>query len=77
MLVPSMGNDRTMQGHQTTAAQVEVRFGTRSFVVQHPTQATFIDHRIGTILPLIKEPAAVSAKELGQNTVWAAYKWGS
>ncbi|MCK1491937.1 hypothetical protein IVB14_16285 [Bradyrhizobium sp. 180] len=77
MLVPSMGNDRTMQGHQTTAAQVEVRFGTRSFVVQHPTQTTFIDHRIGTILPLLKEPAAVSAKELGQNAVWAAYKWGS
>lgn len=70
-----MGNDRTMQGHQTTAAQVEVRFGTRSFVVQQPTQTTFIDHRIGTILPLLKEPAAVSAKELGQNTVWAAYKW--
>lgn len=77
MLVPSMGNDRTMQGHQTTAAQVEVRFGTRSFVVQHPTQTTFIDHRMGTILPLLKEPAAVSAKELGQNTVWAAYRWGS
>ncbi|WP_271595723.1 MULTISPECIES: hypothetical protein [unclassified Bradyrhizobium] len=77
MLVPSMGNDRTMQGHQTTAAQVEVRFGTRSFVVQHPTQTVFKDHRIGTILPLLKEPNSVSAKELGQKTVWAAYKWGS
>ncbi|WP_144441560.1 hypothetical protein [Bradyrhizobium sp. CCGE-LA001] len=75
MLVPSMGNDRTMQGHQTTAAQVEVRFGTRSFVVQHPTETTFTDHRIGTILPLLKEPNAISPRELGQKTVWAAYKW--
>ncbi|SDD33016.1 hypothetical protein SAMN05216337_101023 [Bradyrhizobium brasilense] len=77
MLVPSMGNDRTMQGHQVTAAQVEVRFGTRSFVVQHPTHTTFNDQRLGTILPLLKEPSSVSAQELGQKTVWSAYKWGS
>ncbi|MDA9430238.1 hypothetical protein [Bradyrhizobium sp. CCBAU 51627] len=76
MLVPSMGNDRTMQGHQITAAQVEVRFGTRSFVVQHPTHTAFKDDRLGTILPLLKAPNAVSAKELAQKTVWAAYKWG-
>ncbi|WP_409190643.1 hypothetical protein [Bradyrhizobium sp. RDM4] len=75
MLVPSMGNDRTMQGHQITAAQVEVRFGTRSFVVQHPTQTAFRDHRLGNILPLLKEPNAVSVAELGQKSVWAAYKW--
>lgn len=76
MLVPSMGNDRTMQGHQTTAAQVEARFGTRSFVVQHPTHTAFNDQRLGTILPLLKEPNSVSARELGQKTVWTAYKWG-
>ncbi|MBB4380449.1 hypothetical protein [Bradyrhizobium sp. SBR1B] len=77
MLVPSMGNDRTMQGHQTTAAQVEVRFGTRSFVVQHPTHTAFKDERLGTILPLMKEPNSVSGRELGQKTIWSAYKWGS
>ncbi|MBP0114352.1 hypothetical protein [Bradyrhizobium vignae] len=76
MLVPSMGNDRTMQGHQTTAAQVEVRFGTRSFVVQHPTHTAFKDERLGTTLPLLKEPNSVSTCELGQKTVWTAYKWG-
>ncbi|GGI25663.1 hypothetical protein ACFQZO_17610 [Bradyrhizobium sp. GCM10027634] len=76
MLVPSMGNDRTMQGHQTTASQVEVKFGTRSFVVQHPTHNRYGDGRLGTILPLLKEPNAVSARELGQKTVWTAYKWG-
>ncbi|PDT64057.1 hypothetical protein CO683_40585 [Bradyrhizobium ottawaense] len=75
MLVPSMGNDRTMQGHQTTAAQVEVRFGTRSFVVQHPTQTALNDLRLGIILPLLKVPNSVSAEELAQKTVWAAYKW--
>ncbi|WIW50097.1 hypothetical protein ML401_36930 (plasmid) [Bradyrhizobium sp. 62B] len=76
MLVPSMGNDRTMQGHQTTASQVEVKFGTRSFVVQHPTHNRHDDARFGTILPLLKEPNGVSTRELGQKVVWTAYKWG-
>ncbi|VIO69553.1 hypothetical protein CI1B_27590 [Bradyrhizobium ivorense] len=75
MLVPSMGNDRTMQGHQTTATQVEVKFGTRSFVVQHPTGASSKDGRLGTILPLLKEPNSVPAASLGQKTVWKGYDW--
>jgi hypothetical protein len=75
MLVPSMGNDRTMQGHQATAAGLELRFGARSFVVQHTTNTKFNDGRLGTILPLPKEPLALAIDRLGQKTIWQAYNW--
>ncbi|QOZ36342.1 hypothetical protein [Bradyrhizobium sp. CCBAU 53421] len=75
MLVPSMGNDRTMEGHQTTAAQVEVKFGTRSFVVQHMLDSEFKDGRIGAILPMTKRPSRVPVAHLGQNAVWKSYPW--
>lgn len=75
MLVPSMGNDRTMEGHQTTAAQVEVKFGTRTFVVQHALGSEFQDGRIGVILPMPKRPTRVPVERLGQKTVWKAYLW--
>jgi len=75
MLVPSMGNDRTMQGHQATAATLELKFGTRSFVVQHTTNTKFQDGRLGTILPLPKEPLLLAVDELGQKATWHAYNW--
>lgn len=75
MLIPSMGNDQTMEGHQTTAAQVGVKFGTRTFVVQHMTESEFKDGRIGTILPMSKRPNRVPVEQLGQKTVWKSYRW--
>ncbi|MET4358414.1 hypothetical protein ABIC08_008391 [Bradyrhizobium sp. RT9b] len=75
MLVPSMGNDRTMEGHQMTAAAVEVKFGTRTFVVQFITETEFQDGRIGAVIPMPKKPAATAIKDMGQNAVWKAYPW--
>ncbi|WP_194473246.1 hypothetical protein [Bradyrhizobium sp. CCBAU 51753] len=75
VLIPSMGNDRTMQGHQTTASRVEVKFGTRCFVVQQTTSTKSNDRRIGTILPLLKEPNGVSVADLGQMVPWKSYLW--
>ncbi|WOH57800.1 hypothetical protein [Bradyrhizobium sp. BWC-3-1] len=75
MLIPSMGNDQTMEGHQTTAAQMGVKFGTRTFVVQHITDTEFKDGRIGAILPMPKRPNKVPIEQLGQKTVWNSYRW--
>ncbi|WP_316227108.1 hypothetical protein [Bradyrhizobium sp. SZCCHNS3052] len=75
VLVPSMGNDRTIEGHQMTAAAVEVKYGTRTFVVQFMTATEFQDGRIGSIIPMPKRPAHMSPQEMGQNTVWKAYQW--
>jgi hypothetical protein len=75
MLVPSMGNDDTMRGHQATAKRVEVRFGTRTFVVQQGTETEFNDGRIGAILPLLKKPDTIPLEKLGQNIVWKSYIW--
>lgn len=70
MLVPSMGNDSTIEGHLSTAKAVKVNFGTRSFVVQHMTKTKKKDGRIGSILPVSK-----NLRVLGQKKGWKSYKW--
>jgi hypothetical protein len=75
MLVPSMGNDETMRGHQLTAKRISVRFGARSFVVQQITETEYKDGRLGIILPPIQKPDMVSVEKLGQNEVWKSYNW--
>ncbi|MEJ0050162.1 MAG: hypothetical protein WDN02_02915 [Methylovirgula sp.] len=75
ILVPSMGNDRTIEGHRNTAAAVEVRFGTRTFVVQHNLSTDFEDGRLGVVIPMPKRPGNASTKDLGQNAIWKAYGW--
>jgi hypothetical protein len=36
VLVPSLGNERTLHGHGGRAADLQIQFGTQTFVAQHP-----------------------------------------
>lgn len=75
MLVPSLGNDTTMDSHQDTAKDMAAQFGSRSFVVQQITNTNFLDGRIGVILPPIQRPRSIYQKDMGQFNVWKSYEW--
>jgi hypothetical protein len=75
MLVPSMGNDETMDSHQDVAKRISVRFGARTFVVQQVTNTKCTDKRIGVILPPIQKPASLAVEQMGQIAVWKSYNW--
>jgi hypothetical protein len=68
VLVPSLGDEKTLQGHKATASSLQAKFGTRAFVVQqeNPPKGSFL----GSIIPASKRPS----RSARQTTVWRAYK---
>lgn len=74
ILVPSMGDEKTMKGHQSTAKRIQAVFGGRTFVVQqaHPSGG-----ELGVVLPMPVDPDALSYAEMRQNVPWKSYKVAS
>jgi hypothetical protein len=71
VLVPSMGDLKTMKGHQNTAKRIQAVFGFRAFVVQqaHPPTGA-----IGIILPMLSDPESVAPSKLKQKAQWKSYE---
>jgi predicted amidohydrolase len=73
VLVPSMGNEATMKGHQNTAKRMRVLYGARTFIVQqvYPKEQTY--EALGLVLPVPNDPAAAQPEELRQLGIWGSY----
>lgn len=71
VLVPSMGDLKTMKGHQNTAKRVQAVFGSRAFVVQqaHPPKGAK-----GIILPMLRDPESLPPSKLKQKAQWKSYE---
>lgn len=72
VLVPSMGNEKTMEGHQATAKAMRVLYDARAFVVQQANPP--VAGEVGLVLPLPDDPTAQKPQELRQFTVWQSYR---
>ncbi|CAA7624386.1 conserved hypothetical protein [Magnetospirillum sp. UT-4] len=70
ILVPSLGNAATMDGHRVTAKRAALNHGTRTFVVQQDLPAG-TDPRLGLVLP---PQAGADQKALAQSDVWKVYE---
>ncbi|CAO4170367.1 putative amidohydrolase [Methylorubrum aminovorans] len=73
VLVPSMGNVATMDGHRSTAKGMRVTFGTRAFVVQQADHGCPAEEHPGWVLPFPDDPAAGPVTALRQAGDWQAY----
>jgi hypothetical protein len=71
VLVPSMGNEATMEGHQVTAKRIRVLYDARTFVVQQAEPQ--VAGELGLVLPMPDDPAASKPGELRQFDVWGSY----
>ena len=74
VVVPSMGNAQTMRGHQNTAQRLQVKHGTRTFVVQQTIPIGAKPANIGMVLPMLADPSTRPTSKLHQIDVWKAYK---
>ncbi len=73
VLVPSMGDEATMRGHQNTAKRAQATFGTRAFVVQQCDPAITKRYGCGMVLPALASPDSKTVSQLKQKPVWKAY----
>jgi hypothetical protein len=73
VLVPSMGEETTMDGHLTTANRSEKRYGTRTFVVQQDTPQGSKSSNFGFVLPMLKNPSRQKRAKLRQSGIWKSY----
>jgi hypothetical protein len=73
VLVPSMGDEATMKGHQNTAKRIQATFGTRTFVVQQCDPAIAKRYGCGMVLPALANPDSKTVRQMKQKTVWRAY----
>jgi len=75
VIVPSMGGDTTMTGHQDTAKKIRVRYGAHTFVVQQADSGHAEGERLGYVLPLLDDPMALKPSDLQQFVTWKSYSW--
>ncbi|WP_264048548.1 carbon-nitrogen hydrolase family protein [Methylobacterium flocculans] len=73
VLVPSMGNPATMEGHRSTAKGMRVTFGTRAFVVQQADPDGPTAEQPGWVLPFPEDPTGKPVAELRQGGDWQVY----
>jgi hypothetical protein len=74
VLVPSMGNPVTMDGHRSTAKRMRTLFGTRAFVVQQAEAERPADEQPGWVLPFPNDPTGLATPDLRQAGDWQSYK---
>ena len=74
VLVPSMGNSVTMDGHQSTAKRMRTTFGTRAFVVQQAEAGLPADDQPGWVLPFPNDPTGLPTSALRQPGEWQSYR---
>jgi hypothetical protein len=72
VFVPSMGDEKTMSGHQVTAKRIQVLYGARTFVVQQASAP--VASELGLVLPLPDDPEATNPADLRQFEVWHSYQ---
>ncbi len=74
VLVPSMGNPTTMEGHRSTAKVMRVTFGTRAFVVQQADHDSPAEEQPGWVLPFPDDPTRGPLSALRQSGDWQCYR---
>ena len=74
VLVPSMGNPVTMDGHRSTAKRMRTLFGTRAFVVQQAEAERPADEQPGWVLPFPNDPTGLATPALRQAGDWQSYR---
>ena len=74
VLVPSMGNPVTMDGHRSTAKGMRTTFGTRVFVVQQADPDLPAAEQPGWVLPFPDDPTGGPVTELLQSGDWQSYE---
>lgn len=73
VMVPSMGNAATMDGHRNTAKSMRTFFGTRAFVVQQADPDSPVAEQPGWVLPFPDDPSRGGTADLHQAGEWASY----